>query len=204
MQPPPFDSNVPADPSDALATSQPQLLNNFLTMFNAFQVNHVPLNAAANAGNHTIIQLLEQDNDFQTGVGEISVYVKKVENQTDQVFLGYQGNGQVIQYTNYQIYSIPPTNNQTSFFTFLPGGVIVYFGAVGLFNNANNNILNLNPPIAKHIITVDVVTIGVTPNGKYPVSLIETPNGIFNQIKIGKFFIPFPILACNYLVMANV
>ncbi len=143
---PTFDPNVPERPDDSLAETQPEFFNNFSTLFNSFGLNHVPLNAISGVGNHTILQLLQQNNSQQTGLSEISIYSKNVPDQTDQVFLKYQ-NGTELQFTNYQLYAIDPN----TFFTFLPGKVILYFG---LLNNIPNPFtLQLNPAICKNIFS---------------------------------------------------
>jgi hypothetical protein len=197
-----FDPNVPENPSDSLATTQPEFLTNFLSLYNTFLVNHVALDAGATAGHHTIIELVEQENPLQTGVSEISVYTKEVAGQTDQVFLRYQGNGQEIQLTNYQLYSLNQPVGQTAFFTFLPGKILVYFGS---FTTLPNNVLSLFPAIAKKIISVSFCPIGNTPTFKPKIVLQQPSSGFFTGINVtaGVFFNQAPP-ASYYIVMANI
>lgn len=149
-----YDPNTPQFLSDSFATTQPQFQTNFQTLFAAFAKNHVSITAAANAGNHNIIELLGQLNPIQTDVGEINIYTKDVEGQTEQVFFRYQGNQKEFQFTNYQIYALPPTKDLQQFFTFLPGRLIVYFGSfTGLVGPTRGALtLELQPAIAKNII----------------------------------------------------
>jgi hypothetical protein len=202
MQSDGYNPNVPENPSDSLSDSQPELLQNFLTLYNTFMANHVSLDdpTAAIRGNHTIVELLEQDHQFQTDVGEISVYTKDVPGQTDQIFLQYQGNpGQEFQFTNYQIYSVNPTN----FFTFLPGKTLLYFGS---FTNLPNNILTLTPPIAKGIISINFCPIGAassSKNYKPWAGLIESPPGFLSKIIVTSAVFNAPIPPCFYMVVAN-
>ena len=191
----PYDPNVPEFSSDTLNVSQPQLLNNFIKLAAAFSKNHGSL--PLGDGNHTIVQLLQLQNAFQTDLSELAVYSKNVEGQTDQVFLRYQSQGQEIQFTTYQIYSV----NNTQFFTFLPGSIIVYFGTI----SGGNTVFRLVPPVAKHIITTSFcpVSTGTTGFVKPYVSLIEPVNGFITGIQVNYFF-QAPATTSHYLVMANI
>lgn len=144
MVTPIYDPTVPEHLSDTFKTSQPQLKNNFQTLFEAFLVNHISINDPSNAGNHTFVDLLEQSNSILTDIGQIAIYTKDVKGQTDQVFFRYQNQGQEFQFTNYQLYSLPPQTGVNQFFTFLPGRVIVYFGS---FTALEKGLLQLLPMI---------------------------------------------------------
>jgi hypothetical protein len=202
--PPVYQSNTPQFPDDSLDISQPQLLANFEVLYNVFKVNHIALDAVSGAGNHSIIQLVEQGNSPQTDISEISVYTKDASSQTDEIFMRYQGNGTEFQFTNYQIYSLVQPINQTAFFTFLPGRILVYFGT---FANLPSNILNLNPPIATKIMSVSFCPTsaaslprqGYKPN----IRLIQNPQGYFTGMTVLPSTI-FGIPPCYYIVLANV
>ncbi len=197
-----YNPNTPENPSDSLATSQPDFLNNFSQLYEKFKINHVSLDAGATAGNHTFIQLLRQNNSYQTNVGEISVYTKDVEGETDQVFLRYQGNGQEFQYTNYQLYSVTNIPNQTLFFTFLPGKVILYFGN---FTKLKDNLLTLHPPIAKKIAGMSFCPSGSTPDFKPKVNIIAAVNGFFTSINVTRgIFENQAAPSCDYLIIGNI
>ncbi len=200
----PYNPNVPQFPSDSLETSQPQFQNNFSQLYDIFLRNHVKLNDAVDAGNHTIIQLLEQEANtgIQTDLGEISVYAKDVVDQTDQVFLQYQGQGQEIQYTNYQIYK--PENNdfQTKYFTFLPGKLIMYFGSISPTEQAN--IVDLSPYVSKHIMSISLCPIGSIPFYKPTTEILSPINGIIQGIKLSSPTFVIPLLPQFYCVVANV
>ncbi len=175
-----YDPNTPS-PQLPFADWQIQFIQNFTQLYNAFSQNHVALDdpTSANRGNHTYIQMPEQSFDPQTGSQEFSIYTKNVETQTDQVFFTYSGNSPVIQFTNYQIYNILPTSTQTTNFTFLPGGIIIYFGYVTFTSVPGGNILVLNPTISKNIIATNLCLKGTIPNytpGIIPeVKFSETP-----------------------------
>ncbi len=181
MTPPTFNPAVPENLTDSFATSQPQLQNNFIAIFTAFARNHVSINDV-NAGNHNIIELVERANPVLTNLDETAIYTKNVEGQTDEVFIRYQGQGQEFQFTTYQIYKIPPENGFLAYFTFLPGGIIAYFGffpARSAVEGRAPQILQLNPPIAKNIIGMTTCFAGTAtynPNPiSQPLSVIVTP-----------------------------
>ncbi len=183
-----YNPNIPQR-NDTIAKSQLDFLNNFSHLFQAFSNNHVDLNALSSAGNHTVIQLAEQNAQFQTDLGEISVYSKFVEGQTDQIFLKYQGSQEEFQFTNYQIYGLIPTMNQVNFFTFLPGKVILYFGFItttlpSFLSQAGGAPLKLAPAIARNIITINLCPLGITPGYTPTVTLQQPINGIYSVLNM--------------------
>lgn len=187
---------------------QIQFIQNFTQLGLAFSQNHVPLDdpTVANRGNHTYIQMPEQIADAQTGAQEFSIYSKLVEGQTDQVFFTFPGNTPVVQFTNYQIYTVQPRFDppQVTFFTFLPGGLIVYFGIFGPFNPGNkngvfNNLLKLNPAISKNIVSVNLCHIGTTP--KYTPAAVPEKN---QHLGPNFEFITDPIEIINYIAITPV
>jgi len=151
-------NKIVPQPNDFLADSQDDFLTNFGQLYNAFARNHVALDAASLSGNHTKIELLQQSQGPETSVGEISLYSKKLvqpKQTTIQLYHRYQGGaaaGTEVQLTNYQLYS-PGALEQglVSFFTFLPGGLILYFGIIN-FSKAPANSLYLQPYICTNIM----------------------------------------------------
>jgi len=194
----PYDKNVPANPDDPLATSQPQLLNNFDTLFNAFLENHISLSAASSAGNHTILELLQQESALETDLNEFSIYTKMIEGQTDQVFMRFQNNGTEFRFTNYQIYPVDLTN----FFSFLPGNVIVYFGRI---NTLVNNVFTLLPPVARNIFSVAVIPIGPATGSTFKplFSLVASPSGLFSKVIFKPASTISQLTPFHYIIMAN-
>ena len=154
----PYDPIVPI-PNDFLAVSQEEFLSNFGQLYNAFVRNHVALDAVSSAGNHTNIELLQQEEGPQTNVGENSLYSKKlvqITQTTTQLFFRYQGGnpqGKEVQLTNYQLYSPGYIDKGIiSLFTYLPGGLILYFGIIN-FSKAAAHSLYLRPFICTKIMT---------------------------------------------------
>ncbi len=140
--------------------------NNFTQLYEAFNINHVSLDSASNAGNHEVVELVEQEKDIQTNASSVSIYAKDVDNQTDQLFIRFGGDQTSYQLTNYQIYSLPDIKNgstlvQKQYFTFLPGGLIAYFGKFYIPKGSNPISLLINPVIAKNIITANLTPLDV-------------------------------------------
>lgn len=201
-----YNPNVPESSRDNLAESQIDILTNFSTLFDIFTRNHIDINTATIGGFHNIIELNQQQSDPQTNVDEFAFFCKNVDEQTDQVFCRYQGNGTVFQLTNYQIYSIPSTGPQRSYFTFLPGKILVYFGD---FTNLHNNVLQLTPPIAKKIISAGMCpSSDFNRNQKQAVVPIKNAfSGFYDKIEIlpGQIFtVPLPLLPSYYWVFATI
>lgn len=197
MTAPIYDPNVPQFNSDQLSITQPDFLTNFQTLFTAFSRNHVPLNEA-NAGNHSIVELIEQLHPIQTDVSTISIYSRPVEGQASQLFFRYQNNIEEFQFTNYQIYNLTQPADDTlptavsRYFTVLPGGIIVYFG---FFNvNAETLRLDIFPQVATNIISIS--TCFTSPNlakvkdQQYRpwVGTIRDPDGVVSKITFNSPF----------------
>lgn len=189
-----YEPNTPR-PDQPFNASQDELLNNFQFLYDAFSKNHVALDAASNAGNHNTIELPGQISQQQTNSGEISVYSRKVEDQTEQLFMRYQGNQTEFQVSTYQIYSIPDlksgaTTIQTTNLTFLPGNLLVYFGWVKnpLFK------LSLYPFVAKNVVSA--IFCGKDAAVQTPNVTLELSGNIYTTINIDQF-------ARYYTVLVN-
>lgn len=177
MSTPTYDADQPR-PTDTYSDSQPSFLDNFKSLYNTFLVNHLPLDATSGAGNHKIVQLIELGVGPQTGINDIAFYVKKVDNQTDQLFMRYPGDGTEVQLSGYQIYTLE--NNQ--YFTFIPGGGIIYFGEVLI--GRIDQTLSLQPAICKNIVTCNFCLKGTIATQKPFVDPIKNQQGKINEIKI--------------------
>ena len=197
--PPFYNTNTPT-PELSFADWQRDFLKNFQSLGATFSVDHVSLTESSNVGNHTVIHLLEQTNSPQTGLTEISVYSKDVEGQTDQTFIRYPGNGEEFQYTNYQIYSIEPTDTQISYFTFLPGGILVYFGQLTA-KGSIQRLLLLQPSICKNVVSVNFTPINVASLSNFPSTSTIIKNGDFiTGVELG---FAGPQVDQYYVVMGN-
>ena len=78
-----YDPKIPGG-NDFLAVSQGDFLSNFGQLYNAFVRDHVALDAASSAGNHTNAELIIQGQGPATNVGELSLYSKTVVNPTQR------------------------------------------------------------------------------------------------------------------------
>lgn len=157
-----YNPNIPTSENN-IAESQINFLNNFENLFNAFSVNHIPLNDTTSPGNHSVVELKEQLSGTTTQSQEIAIYSKKVANQTDQIFMRYGTNGKEFQITEWQIYPVNPNGTQQQWFTFLPGGIVVYFGFV--IPNKDGFNIDINPSICSNIMGVNLCPIGTTSIG---------------------------------------
>ncbi len=203
---PDYSPNEP-QPGDALGESQPNFLNNFQSLYDAFLKNHMSLDDVSLGGKHKVVQLLEQPKAFETGPGELSIYAKNLNRQTNQIFMRYQGNGPEFQYTNYQLYSLPPDPFTARFFTFLPGKLLVYFGSILniKFGTPDSPFsYQLFPAIAKNIITMNFC---IANSVDHPpiVELEPAENNVFSKILItpSTAFIPTG-LDLLYVIVANI
>jgi len=188
---PTYNPKIP-QPTDSIGGSQNPFLINYNQLATAFAQNHVPLTAASNAGNHNVVQLVEQPVGLTTLVSEVSLYAKDVVNQADQLYYRYQGNGTEIQYSTYQIYPLPTipasgTVVQAQYFSWLPGNIIIYFGFF-IPNSVPFNVF-LNPSVCKTIISVSLGVIGLGA-GKYPSNMTLVPNaqGYITQMTLTSSF----------------
>lgn len=201
--PPPYNTGIP-EPETNIAEAQTLFQNNFTRLFEVFATDHVSLDSSSNAGNHNVIQLVELPSPESTQSQEIAIYSKKVEGQTDQLFMRYQGNGKEFQITEYQIYSIVPTDKQEAYFTFLPGKIIVYFGKVFSVGTTSFPI-DINPPVTRVIsgVNIGVSADAVGFNIPQPnVSLQYPVNGFYNQIVLTAA--PTAMLNNFYLFFGNI
>jgi len=200
-----YDLKVPGA-NDFLAVSQEDFLSNFGQLYNAFVRNHVALDAASSAGNHTNVQLVIQGQGPATNVGELSLYSKSVVNPTqttDNLFLRYQGGnpaGTEVQMTTYQLYNqqnIQP--GQFGLFTYLPGGLILYFGVLEFSSTSDNSIL-LSPKITKNVIAANLCASGNVALTCPWLSEEIKKNGIVEKL-IGHAFVPGVFYF--YIVLGN-
>lgn len=216
MIPPPkdqYDLRVPGA-NDFLAVSQSDFLSNFGQLYNSFVANHIALDSVTlTPGNHMNIQLLEQGQGAVTNVGEISLYSKKlnqVNQKTTQLYLRYQGGnpqGQEVQITNYQLYS--PSRNETGllvYFTYLPGGLILYFGTVN-FSKTNAHTLYLDPFICTNIMAFNFCSKGPKIFATPTVTFLSERDRIITTIQAQPFDLTpnptFPNVDYYFIVLGN-
>ena len=179
---------------------QMELLANFRSMSSTFAQNHVSLESASGSGNHTHVDLFEQPSAPQTNSDEFSIYTKDVEATTTQVFMRYQENGQEFQYTMYQIYPINGFGVQEGFFTFLPGGLICYFGKLNVVTGGiRQTSFSLSPLVCKNVICICT-----TPTSNVAKTWITTP--IYSKeiiVHIDVKFLIGAVVPIYYFVIGN-
>ncbi len=202
MTQPVYQPKIPI-PSNSIAESQMDFLTNFSQLSLAFGIDHIPLNDPSNPGNHSVARLIERETGPATGTSEVSLYSKNVVNQTDQLFLREIGNSAEIQYSNYQILPLQPIKQgnvvvQVPFYSFLPGGIIIYFGyCVPLASPFN---LILEPAICTNIFGVNL---GILIDEKtYPMNPSPSPNaeGKYNLITLDNALVGNKISPFSYII----
>lgn len=189
-------------------------LKNFEQMSLAFKQNHIPLEDPSLSGNHTIVQMPEQaeGTKVKTNIGDFAIFTRLIEGQTDQVVMQSEGNLPEFQYTNYQIYPVKDVKDgatvvQKTYFTTLPGKMIVIFGSK-LATKGKIPTIRLLPPVIKNIVSVNLTLIGtfpIAPARAYEVTPIESTindqkyfNSIDVTFSLGKFN-PFYFLVVGNL-----
>lgn len=193
MSAPIYNPGTP-QPKEKFNSSQLLFLNNFGVLNDSYSANHVSLDSVTSVGEHTIIQMPEQTQTFQTNLDEIASFARKTTYNVNgstlssvQTFIQYPNNTAEFKYSNFQIYSIPDKalsggGTQSIFFTFLPGNILVYFGKVDTKNKVD--FMELDPYISKNVLSVNFCSIGVL---AFPLGLATiTWNGpIARQLQVG-------------------
>lgn len=119
-----YQPNIPLA-TDFISVSQQDINNNFTSLNNAFNTNHVTFNAGG-AGKHKFCSFPDQLASPGTAVNEVAIYSKDVGG-TSQLFFQREGlapGGADIQMT---VGNPTAAANGTSF---LPGGIIIKWGSV--------------------------------------------------------------------------
>ncbi len=157
---PTYNPNTPLV-EDTIDDGQPAFLTNFGEIFAGFNANHISLSDLTNPGNHSIIELIQQVASRSTESQEIAFYTKKVADQTEQLFMRYPLNGKEFQISQFQIFPISNVPNvNSSGFSFLPGGIVVYFGLVT--PNVDGFVIPLIPAICSNIMGVNLCPLGAS------------------------------------------
>ncbi len=202
-----YNPNVPENFSDSLDITQPDFLNNFKKLYDVFAENHVALDAGATAGNHTFIELITRLKSPQTDLGELSLYSKFVEENTNQLYMRQEGNQEEFKYTPYQIYEVEAPTNKTAFFTFLPGGLIVYFGTST--NPPIFDYFDLVPFVTKNVISTLICPIGTTPFNKPTIGIFPAdglypgPKGIITKVVAIRALNTGLMPSYSYIIVGN-
>jgi hypothetical protein len=116
-----FDPNIPAA-SDLISVSQGQLQQNFQSLNTAWNVNHEEFNLA-NAGKHPFVEFPIQGADPAGALNEFTIFSKTNVAGNNELF--YKRDNEA---NSYQL-SGPNPNRATKGSTFLPGGLLLQWGA---------------------------------------------------------------------------
>lgn len=135
-----YTANIP-QPGDIPSQSQGQILQNFQSLQNALDKNHVTLSDTTNRGLHKFLQMPEQGADPATAVNEGGLYCKDIGGFTRLVFR-QENSGTVIQMSG--IDPLAATNG----YTFLPGGILMQWGTSAVVAGFQNILYNIPFPNA--------------------------------------------------------
>lgn len=116
-------------PNQTLASSQPEIRNNFLNLNTTIGTNHVkPIDSnVANRGKHNLIHLIQQPAAPATTSTELALYAKNVGGSPN-LFLRKKSSGTEIQLTSNSVTPVVAANGST----FLPGGLMLQWGTVNM------------------------------------------------------------------------
>lgn len=146
-----YTANIP-QPGDNPSQSQDQILQNFQSLQNALDKNHVTLSDTTNRGLHKFLQMPEQGSDPSTAVNELAWYCKDVGGIAPRFFMRQENNGTVIQMTG-----IDPLIATTGY-TFLPGGLLLQWGTTAV--SAAPAATNIFFPVA---FSANCFNVSITP-----------------------------------------
>ena len=138
----PYNDNVP-QVSQSLGQTQSDINTNFNLIQSTISVNHFPI-SAANAGKHTIAEFINQNSPI-TAASESTIYANSVSGVSN-LFFRPEGQGVANAGPTYQLtraydakidnfgtniaYGLPPAGyTQVGGWTFLPGNLILMYGA---------------------------------------------------------------------------
>lgn len=170
-----FNPAIP-QPGDLLSNSQGDLLANNAALDASFSVNHLPFSdASANNGKHTFVELLQQSAKPTTAALEGTLYTKDDTTPTNRTQLFYIGDagGAGIEYQltkciDAQIASfgnkILTSAGHFSGWTFLPGGLIMFYGSVNTPGTTGSVAYNFGFPsgTGAFSITLSVLSAAAT------------------------------------------
>lgn len=142
-----YNGNIP-QPNDIPALSQPQLLNNFSALQDAFNKNHVALSDIVNRGLHKFVEMPVQSGAQTTAVGEIELHAQTSNGRS---CLYYSRDNDATTLTQLTV-GVKPFKS-TSGYSFIPGGMIIQWGQ----ENFSGSTGTIDFPIAFPVSALMVV-----------------------------------------------
>lgn len=157
-----YNPNIP-QATDVLSQSQQDLLNNFTSIGNTFDVNHVDFNAGADAGKHIYVEFPAQPMSppitFPAGEMVLYSFLSGVTSQ-NEIYVNKTNQATVVQIPlTASILSVAsdPGNN-VSGWTYLPSGILLMWG-----NGTANGNTNITFPVAATVPTfTNVMSVQLT------------------------------------------
>lgn len=143
-----YNQNIP-QATDRISVSQPQILNNFISIFNAFNLNHVDFNAVG-GGKHKFLQMPIQATPPTTNASEVGLFSRTSPiTASPQLAFRRENNGTIYEFTS-------SGGNITSQLMVgwaqLPSGIIMKWGSdtINGSNTVTFPVLDINgntPPV---------------------------------------------------------
>lgn len=158
-----FNPNIP-QATDALAQSQQDILNNFISIGTTFDVNHVDFNAGADAGKHKYVTMPAQVSSppIAFGAGELAMYsFLSPITAKNEIYINKTNQVTVVQTpSTASILSVASApGNNVSGWTYLPSGILLKWGTGSA--NGNTNIVfpvSANIPVFTDVMSVQLCT----------------------------------------------
>lgn len=176
---PSYDPNIP-QPQDDLAISQQDILENFQEMTAKFGINHIPMGLRLpDEGKHSKAEIVQKTKGTATSLSQVNLFTKPNSQNGAQLFYTPAGTISEIALTNYQNYDI--STDGSRYFTFLPGGFIVYFGFIDIQANSLPFTLELNP-ICKTIDMAISNPVSPTPSSGQNANFIKTSSKLIDNV----------------------
>jgi hypothetical protein len=198
--------NIVPVASQTLASSQPQIQQNFTVLDTSFSQNHVPYNDASGyEGKHALVQF----NPFTTGsvpatsVGDVSLY-----NIIPSAPYPLTGVQELFLVKSDGATSIPITASVQAAegWCYLPSGVLIKWGTTGSINSASPFVYTYpvatDNPVFQHVYSVQLTLIDNNPpfSGSVAVQTGTVTTTGFHVVYNGA---PASSAVVSYLVIGN-
>lgn len=159
---------------DRIASSQNDILDNFIEIDTFVKVDHIDLNSA-NQGKHNKTTLVAQGADPVTAGNEVALFSKNGTDGNPQLFYRAHSSGAVRELTH------KTTTNPG--YTVLPSGIIMHYGSATLAAGLAAGTFNLAAALPNAILSVQVTPTYMAAGGYGHTVIAASSNGL-NQISV--------------------
>lgn len=164
-----YKNNIP-QAGDRIASSQNDILDNFIEIDTFVKVDHIELNSA-NQGKHNKTTLVAQGADPVTAGNEVALFSKNGTDGNPQLFYRAHGSG-VVQEMTYK-------NTANPGYTVLPSGIILHYGSATLAVGKVDDTFNLAAALPNAILSIQATPRNYFPAGDARDIVIDaSPSGL--------------------------